>query len=299
MSNTYIPQESDLGRYYQEISKYNLLSRKEEKKLFETMHKWSKNMAKCGQNTRKNGKEARERLINSNLRLVIKIAKDYMNMGLPLADLIAEGNMGLMKAVEKYESDKGAKLSTYSSFWIRQCIFRAFDNKSRLIRVPCDSSRKYPKIIKWVEEYKNLCGEEPTIEEISTKFKTTKDRIICIMGARNLIKSLDFELGDDDGETSRTFGDVLPDDKPIAKESVEVSENKEILLTLLNELPKREQQIVKNRFGLDDNDFHTLDQIGEKFKVSRERIRQLETKALRKLRFLLRRKYQMGVCDKF
>ena len=145
---TYIPQDSDLTRYYQEISEYDLLSKKEEQALFKTMHKWSKNMAKCGQKTRENGKAAREKLINSNLRLVIKIAKDYMNMGLSLSDLIAEGNVGLMKAVEKFESDRGAKLSTYSSFWIRQCIFRAFDNKSRLIRVPSDASRKYPKIIK-------------------------------------------------------------------------------------------------------------------------------------------------------
>tara|TARA_R100000808_G_C2142307_1_gene150082 strand:- start:329 stop:1225 length:897 start_codon:yes stop_codon:yes gene_type:complete len=297
--DTYIPQESDLGRYYEEISRYDLLSKKEEVELFKKMHKWSKNMAKCGQKTRENGKAARERLINSNLRLVVKIAKDYVNMGLPLSDLIAEGNMGLMKAVEKFESDKGAKLSTYSSFWIRQCIFRAFDNKSRLIRVPSEASRKYPKIIKWVEEYKDLCGEEPSAQEIATKFKTSEDRVICILNAKNLIKSLDFELGDSTDESTRTYGDILPDEKPIAKDNVEVIENKKILLSLLTELPKREQQIVKNRFGLDDNDFHTLEEIGEKFNVSRERIRQLESKALRKLRFLIRSKYQMDICDKF
>tara|TARA_B100000287_G_scaffold160065_1_gene150961 strand:+ start:2178 stop:3077 length:900 start_codon:yes stop_codon:yes gene_type:complete len=296
--DTYIPNDSELSQYFEEISQYDLLSRKEEEELFIKMHKWSNNMAKCGQRTRINGKAAREKLINSNLRLVVKIAKDYQDMGLPLSDLIAEGNVGLMKAVEKFKAGKGAKLSTYSSYWIKQCMFRAFDNKSRLVRVPSDAARKYPKILSWIEEYKRLSGEEPSLAEISKKFKTTEDRVLCIMQAKSGTYSLDFKI-DEDGDGVKTFGEVIPDDKIDANESVEIKDNKEVLMKAISRLGSREQQIVLNRFGLDNNDFHTLEEIGKKFKVSRERIRQIESKALRKLRMYVRKEYQLDVCESF
>jgi RNA polymerase primary sigma factor len=290
--NTYIPEEIELQRYYDDICKYELLSRKEEEELFKTMHKWSNNKAKCGQRTRRNGKAAREKLINSNLRLVAKIAKDYKNMGFPLSDLIAEGNMGLMKGVEKFKSDKKAKLSTYASFWIKQCIFRAFDNKSRLVRVPSDAGRKYPKILKWIQGYKDLCGESPTI-----KFKTSEERVVAIMTARQTPFSLDYQMTSPDGETNSTFGDILPDEKPDPKENTEINENTEILMDLISKLDHREQSILCFRFGLNNKKTETLDEIGVRFKVTRERIRQVETKALRKLRRMVRNKYKIEVDD--
>jgi RNA polymerase primary sigma factor len=295
--NTYIPEEIELQRYYDDICKYELLSRKEEEELFKTMHKWSNNKAKCGQRTRRNGKAAREKLINSNLRLVAKIAKDYKNMGFPLSDLIAEGNMGLMKGVEKFKSDKKAKLSTYASFWIKQCIFRAFDNKSRLVRVPSDAGRKYPKILKWIQEYKDLCGESPTNKEIAIKFKTSEERVVAIMTARQTPFSLDYQMTSPDGETNSTFGDILPDEKPDPKENTEINENTEILMDLISKLDHREQSILCFRFGLNNKKTETLDEIGVRFKVTRERIRQVETKALRKLRRMVRNKYKIEVDD--
>lgn len=294
----YLPDESKLDKYFEEVACHDLLKKKEEQELFVIMQKWSLNMAKCGQRTRINGKAAREKLINSNLRLVIKIAKQYKNMGLSLSDLIAEGNMGLMKAVDKYEIGKGAKLSTYASLWIKQCIFRAFDNKSRLVRIPSEAARKYPKIIQWMEDYKKLSGEEPSLQEIAKKFKTTEERILSILQARQGALSIDYKVGEDEGE-SKTFGEILPDENVSVAKSAEQTNNKEVLLTVLKKLNKRERQIILNRFGIDNHDFHTLEEIGDKFKVSRERIRQLETKALRKLRFLLAKEYQLGICERF
>ena len=169
MSSVYIPEEVGLKKYFNEISKYDLLTRKEERELFGTMHKWSNNMAKCGQRVRLKGKAARDKLINSNLRLVIKISKEYQHMGFPLSDLIGEGNMGLMKAVDKFKSNKKTKISTYASYWIKQCIFRAFDNKSRLIRVPSNACMKHRHVMKWIQEFDNImffqacCAEPPNL----------------------------------------------------------------------------------------------------------------------------------------
>lgn len=292
--NIYIPEEVELKKYFNEISRYDLLKKKEEQELFKTMHKWSNNMSQCGQRARLNGKAARETLINSNLRLVIKIAKDYRNMGLSLADLIAEGNMGLMKAVDKYKSDKKAKISTYASYWIKQCIFRAFDNKSRLIRVPCDASRKYSHVSKWIEEYERLTGDKPNISEIAKKFKTTEERALSIMEAKRMPLSMDYELENEDGDTNFTFGDTLGDDKPSIRETAEINDNKRILTEVINKLSNREKYILYNRFGLGNKKTQTLEEIGKKFKVSRERIRQVEALSLRKLRFLIKREYKIN-----
>ena len=148
-----IDEDKCFESYCESVAKHELLSRKEEAELFKVFHKWLNNK-KAGQATRRNGKAAREKLINSNLRLVIKIARDYSGCGLPLLDLISEGNIGLMIAVDRFESDKGAKLSTYAALWIRQKIIRSLNNKGHLIRVPVAANAKYLKIIKYINQQK-------------------------------------------------------------------------------------------------------------------------------------------------
>jgi len=292
--NTYIPEEVELVKYFNDISKYDLLKRQEERDLFKIMHKWTQNR-KAGQRTRTNGKAAREKLINSNLRLVVKIAKDYRSMGLSLSDLIAEGNMGLMKAVEKFKSDKKAKISTYASYWIKQCIFRAFDNKSRLIRVPCDAARKHSHVLKWIEEYKQITGEKPDISEIAKRFKTTEERALSIMRARESVLSMDYELRNEDGDSGRTFGETVEDLRtPVVSTIAELNDNKKILTEAINKLEEREKHILNNRFGLCNKKRRTLEAIAKDFKLSRERIRQVETIALRKLRLLIKKEYKIN-----
>ncbi len=293
MITSYIPEDIELKKYYDEISRYGLLKPKEERELVKTMHKWSHNMARCGQRTRMNGKAARERLINCNLRLVIKIAKEYQNMGFGLADLISEGNIGLMKAVDKFKSNKNAKVSTYASYWIKQCIFRAFDNKARLIRVPSDACRKYMHIKRWIDQYEELTGEKPDIKEIAKKFKTTEHRALSIMEARSNHLSLDFEIQNEEGESNATFGDKLGDEKPLPSSNAETNDNLKVLTDLINKLTDRERYILYNRFGLGNKKTKTLDEIGLKFKVTRERIRQVEMMALRKLRRMVVKEYKI------
>jgi len=292
--NTYIPEEIELKKYYNDISKYDLLKRQEERDLFEAMHKWTKNR-KAGQRTRANGRAAREKLINSNLRLVVKIVKDYRNMGLSLADLVAEGNMGLMRAVDRFKSDKKTKISTYASYWIKQCVFRAFDNKSRLIRVPSSACLQYRHVVKWIQEYEELTGEKPDISEIAKKFKTTQERALSIMRARESVLSMDYELQNDEGDSNSTFGQTVPDEKPTVSTDAEINDNKKVLTEAIDTLDEREKYILYNRFGLGNKKTQTLDEIGKNFKVSRERIRQVETMALRKLRFLIKKEYKINL----
>ncbi len=284
-----------MDAYYNEVGKYPVLKWKEQEKLFRVMQKWSKNKKKAGQATRKNGKAAREELINTNLRLVIKITKDYRNLGLDDLDLIAEGNMGLMKAVDRFELSKGAKLSTYASMWIRQSVFRALDNHGRLVRLPSNANQKYAKIVKWCEKQKEDTGELPTVAEISKEFKTSEERVISIMEARKTYQHLDAPVGKDAEESdTTTFGDVLPDFSSTPESNAEIANNKEILNKLLKKLPIRERFILIRRFALNDKERETLEDIGARYKITRERIRQLEFKALKKLRKLLYNEYNLN-----
>ena len=299
-SEKHYPEEADdaVQKYYSHIGEYPLLKKKEEQELFKVMHKWSKNMARCGQRTRANGKAAREKIINSNLRLVVKMSKEYLNLGLPLLDLISEGNIGLMRACEKYELGKGAKFSTYASFWIRQCIFRSLDNKGRLIRVPTAANAKYPKIIRYINEQEELTGEKPTIPEIAKKFKTAEHRIISIMEARKTMTSMDAKVSEDE-EDSQTWGDRIADSYGLTPDMItELANNKKILNKLLNKLTRRERSIVVKRFGINDKDFETLEKIGDKIGVTRERIRQIENVAIKKLRTLVRDEFSIELGEK-
>ena len=299
-TNNYAAEEADdtVQKYYSHIRVFPLLKRTEEISLFETMHKWSKNPRKAGQRTRENGKAAREKIINSNLRLVIKICKGYTGLGLPLLDLISEGNIGLMKSVEKYELNKGAKFSTYAAYWIKQGIFRSLDNKARLIRVPTESNRKYPKMIKYINEQEEITGEKPTIQEIAKKFKTAKHRVLSIMEARQAMTSLEAQVGDN-SEEGNTWGDKIPDSINHSPDSkTELIDNKEALNKLLNKLTPRERSIIIKRFGINDKDYETLENIGDGVGVTRERIRQIEEKAIRKLRTLVRDEFEIKLDEK-
>jgi RNA polymerase primary sigma factor len=296
----YVSEEADesVQKYYDHIRRYPLLKRKEEQGLFTTMQKWSKNMARCGQQTRLNGKAAREKIINSNLRLVIKMSKDYTGLGLPLLDLISEGNMGLMRAAEKYELGKGAKFSTYAAFWIRQGIFRGLDNKARLIRVPTGANSKYPKIIKYINEQEELTGEKPTIPEIAKKFKTAEHRIISIMEARQTMTSMD-ECVSDNADDKLTWGERIADSYgKTPQELAELANNKKVLNELLKKLDRRERAVIMSRFGINDKSRETLENIGDSFDVTRERIRQVETTAIRKLRTLVRDEFSIELDEK-
>jgi len=292
-------EEADdtVQKYYAHVGEYPLLKRKEEQELFTTMQKWTKNR-KAGQRTRINGRAARERIINSNLRLVIKMCKEYTGLGLPLLDLISEGNIGLMRAAEKYELDKGAKFSTYAAFWIRQCIFRSLDNKARLIRVPTAANAKYPKIIRYINDQEELTGEKPTIPEIAKKFKTAEHRVISIMEARQAMTSMDAKVSEDE-DNEVTWGERIADAYGKTPEVLtELANNKEVLNSLLKKLTRRERSIIIRRFGINDKDFDTLEKIGDNMGVTRERIRQIEEKAIRKLRMLVRDEFHVKLDEK-
>jgi len=279
--------------YCSAVGAYDLLSRKEEQELFNVYHKWSNNR-RAGQGTRKNGRAAREMLINSNLRLVIKIARDFQFCGLPLPDLISEGNMGLMLAVEKFNPDKGAKLSTYACFWIKQKIIRSLNNKAHLIRVPVCANAKYLKIIKYINIQREEHGAEPSNEDIIIKFKISEKQLKNVFEVRGGMVSIDQKAQGPDGE-GKSFEETIEDmrvDSP--DQSAELSDNKEILAEFLNSLDKREKYILCNRFGVGNKSIQTLEEIGEKLKVTRERIRQIEMVALRKLRRMVTIKYRIS-----
>ena len=284
-----------LGKYYDDIGKYDLLTRKEESDLFLEFHKWWRNRAKAGQATRRNGRLARERLINSNLRLVAKIAQKYTGCGIDLIDLIQEGNEGLIISVEKFKMKKGCKLSTYSQFWIRQKIIRSINNKAHTIRLPVDANQKYLNIIKFISSYKEEFGEEPSNAEIIKKFKVTEKKLKNMLEVRGGMMSLDYKMDAGNQSTGETeFGDILEDEKiDIPSKLAELTNNKEILTELLNRLPNRERHILYNRFGLANKGTKTLEEIGDKLGVTRERVRQLETVALRKLRQLVTTRYRV------
>lgn len=295
-----VPEEADdtIQVYYARISEFPLLKRKEETELFETMQKWSNDKARAGQRTRRNGMLAQEKLINSNLRFVVKISKDYARLGLPLLDLISEGNIGLMKAVERYKLDRGTKFSSYAVFWIKQAIFKALDYKARLIRIPSDSNRQFPKILRWITEQEGTGKEKPTVEEIAEKFSTSKSRVCAILEARKEIISFNSKVGPEEGENSQSFGETIKDLTVVTPDlNVEIQNNKEILNKLLNRLSRREKFILMKRFGINDKDFETLEQLGKRNGVTRERIRQIEEAALKKLKKMVKIEYCIKTKD--
>lgn len=227
-------------------------------------------------------KKAREQMIKANLRLVVKIAREYESYGLPLLDLINEGNIGLMKAVERFDPAKGAKLSTYSAWWIKQSIRRALANQSKTIRLPVHIVDKLFHLRRMTVKLQELLGREPTDEELAEELGITAARVRQLRTAAVRPASLDAPLGDDD--TNRIADIVADENADTPYEHLEERTNSEMVRELVATLEPREAAILRYRFGLQGNDEETLEEIGRKFGVTRERIRQIQELALSKLR---------------
>ncbi len=234
---------------------------------------------------KKGDKKAREQMIKANLRLVVKIAHDYEGFGLPLLDLISEGNIGLMKAVERFDPAKGGKLSTYGSWWIKQSIKRALANQSKTIRLPVHLVDKISKMRRVAMKLQEELGREPTDEELGEELGISASRVGQMRTAAIRPASLDAPIGDDD---SNNFSEVVQDEN--ADTPYEMLEDKTVtsmLQEMVKTLDQREATILRYRFGLDGGSEKTLEEVGQKFGVTRERVRQIQNIALNKLRKMI------------
>jgi RNA polymerase primary sigma factor len=268
--------ESDFGltRYLRDIGQFTLLTPQQEIELAKKI---------------KNGDApARDRMINANLRLVVTIARDYANLGLPLVDLISEGNIGLTKAVERFDPTKGAKLSTYAMWWIKQSIKRALANQSKTIRVPVHLADKLSKMRRVSLQMSDELGREPTDEELGEEIGIASEKVARLKSVGIRPASLDAPIADND---STEFAEVIGDDE--AQTPFELLRDKNLrseMDGLIEVLDAREKKIISHRFGLDGGKPKTLEDVGRDFGVTRERIRQLQNIALAKLRRALSKK---------
>jgi len=236
----------------------------------------------------KGDKEARSQMIRANLRLVVKIAHDYANLGLPLLDLVSEGNIGLMKAVERFDPAKGGKLSTYAAWWIKQSIKRALANQSKTIRLPVHLVDKIAKIKRVSLSMSEELGREPTDQELADEVGLSAAKLSQLRTVSIRPASLDAPMNDEDGTE---FGEIVGDDNAVdPAENLSDKNLQEEIADLLRVLDDRERKIIMSRFGLDGGNSRTLEEVGEKFGVTRERIRQLQNIALAKLRRALRKR---------
>ncbi len=254
--------------YLREIGRIPLLTYEEELEL--------------AQKIIKGDEEARQKLAESNLRLVVSIAKKYLGRGMLFLDLIQEGNMGLIKAVEKFDYEKGYKFSTYATWWIRQAITRAIADQARTIRIPVHMVETINKLIRTSRHLLQRLGREPTPEELSAELEMPIDKVMEIQKIAQDPVSLETPIGEEDDSH---LGDFIPDDdSPAPQDSAAYTLLKEQLEDVMNTLTPREAKVLKLRFGLEDGKARTLEEVGRVFEVTRERIRQIEAKALRKLR---------------
>ena len=266
--------EDPVRMYLKEIGKVPLLTAEEEKDLAMKMEAGDM--------------EAKKRLAEANLRLVVSIAKRYVGRGMLFLDLIQEGNLGLIKAVEKFDYRKGYKFSTYATWWIRQAITRAIADQARTIRIPVHMVETINKLIRVQRQLLQELGREPYPEEIAEKMGLPVERVREIQKISQEPVSLETPIGE---EEDSHLGDFIQDDNvPVPADAAAFTLLKEQLVEVLSTLTEREQKVLRLRFGLDDGRARTLEEVGKEFSVTRERIRQIEAKALRKLRHPSRRK---------
>ncbi len=262
---------SPLQQYLNEIGEVQLLTPTEE--------------AALSKRIQGGDESAREHLIRANLRLVVKIAREYENCGVPLLDLINEGNMGLMKAADRFDPEKGAKFSSYGSYWIKQSMRKALADQSKTVRVPIQMVDRMYNLRCAEEKLAMELGREPSDEELAAATQLSSLQIRRARQAKRDTSSLDAQLGDDD---SSTLGEIISDDRvshPAA--NLQMNQDLGVLKALLPELPEREQKILRLRFGIDRGEEMTLEEIGQEFGLTRERIRQLQNQGLRTLKRLM------------
>ena len=272
--------------YLKEIGKVPLLSAEREKELAEIMAH-SENAAEKA--------AAKNELVEANLRLVVSIAKRYVGKGMFFLDLIQEGNLGLMKAVEKFDSCKGFKFSTYATWWIRQAITRAIADQARTIRIPVHMVETIHKVSRYSRQMLQELGREATADEIGAKMGMSADKVREILKISQDPVSLETPIGE---EEDSHLGDFIPDeDAPAPSEVASATILREVIERELNTLTTREAHVIKLRFGLYDGRTRTLEEVGKEFDITRERIRQIEAKALRKLRHPSRARHLKGFLD--
>ena len=273
--------DDPVRQYLKEIGRIPLLDFEGEKELAERML---------------NGDEdAKTKLVESNLRLVVSIAKKYLGRGMYFLDLIQEGNLGLMKAVEKFDYTKGYKFSTYATWWIRQAITRAIADQARTIRIPVHMVETIHKVTKYSRQMLQELGREPTAEEIGDKIGMSADKVREILKISQDPVSLETPIGE---EEDSHLGDFIPDDEtPAPADAASSAILREVIERELHTLTPREEHVIKLRFGLYDGRTRTLEEVGKEFDITRERIRQIEAKALRKLRHPSRARHLKGFLD--
>lgn len=273
LNGQYLDDVSDdsVRLYLREIGKIPLLKPEEELEL--------------AQKVKDGDKRAKDKMAEANMRLVVSIAKRYSGRGLDFLDLIQEGNTGLLRAVEKFDPDKGFKFSTYATWWIRQAITRAIADQARVIRIPVHMVETINKLLRTQRRMTQELNREPTMDELAKELDMEPEKIEYVMKIKQDIHSLDAGVGRDGDEEDSVLGDFIEDeDSATPEESASGQLLKEQVQDILSSLSDREQKIVKMRFGLDNGKSHTLEEVGQEFAVTRERIRQIEAKALAKLR---------------
>ena len=273
LNSQYLDDVSDdsVRLYLREIGKIPLLTGDEELEL--------------AQKVKEGDKRAKDKMAEANMRLVVSIAKRYSGRGLDFLDLIQEGNTGLLRAVEKFDPDKGFKFSTYATWWIRQAITRAIADQARVIRIPVHMVETINKLLRTQRRMTQELNREPTMDELAKELDMEPSKIASVMKIKQDIHSLDAGVGRDGEEEDSVLGDFIEDeDSTTPEESASNQLLKEQVQAILSSLSDREQKIVKMRFGLDNGKSHTLEEVGQEFAVTRERIRQIEAKALAKLR---------------
>lgn len=261
--------------YLREIGKIPLLSAEEEFELAQ----------KIINGTEKEKKKAKDKMAESNMRLVVSIAKRYSGRGLDFLDLIQEGNTGLLRAVEKFDPDKGFKFSTYATWWIRQAITRAIADQARTIRIPVHMVETINKVLRTQRRLTQELNREPSTEEIAKAMGMEPEKVEYVMKIKQDIASLDASVGRDGEDDDSSLGDFIEDEDRVSPEDSAATQLlKEQIASILQTLTDREQKIIRMRFGIGGGKSHTLEEVGAEFSVTRERIRQIEAKALTKLR---------------